>query len=59
MTTAMAPGAVPLWVSIEGINGVGKTSAAQQSTAQNGPSPNANGSARRSSPSGTAARGAK
>jgi len=29
MTSALAPGAVPLWVSIEGINGAGKTTAAR------------------------------
>jgi dTMP kinase len=33
MTSAVASGAVPLWVSIEGINGVGKTSAARAATA--------------------------
>jgi dTMP kinase len=36
MTTALAPGAVPLWVSIEGINGVGKTSAAHSAAAMLG-----------------------
>lgn len=32
-----APPAVPLWVSIEGINGVGKTSAARATAAALGP----------------------
>jgi len=36
MTSALAPGAVPLWVSIEGINGVGKTNAARSAAAMLG-----------------------
>jgi dTMP kinase len=36
MTSALAPGAAPLWVSIEGINGVGKTSAARSAAAMLG-----------------------
>lgn len=36
MISASALGAAPLWVSIEGINGVGKTSAARAVTAQLG-----------------------
>jgi dTMP kinase len=36
MNSAPAPRAAPLWVSIEGINGVGKTSAARAATAMLG-----------------------
>ncbi|MGC4856864.1 hypothetical protein ACLQ24_26710 [Micromonospora sp. DT4] len=36
MTSTPAPRAAPLWVSIEGINGVGKTSAARAATAMLG-----------------------
>src|SRR5260370_1631841 len=36
MTSTLAPGAVPLWVSIEGINGVGKTNAARSTAAMLG-----------------------